>query len=68
LKFRENLGAIKRALHYKKLIGGKKLSLKDGISWCYQGRHMSGISGCGYLYHKYCVLNIEKTKSLEIHA
>jgi hypothetical protein len=63
-----NVGEIRRALHYKRLIRGKKLSLKDGISWCYQGRYRFGINGCKYIYHKYCVLSIEKTKSLEVHA
>jgi hypothetical protein len=68
LKSKENVGVGKRALHYKKLIGGNKLSLKDGISWCYEGRYMSRFNGCGYLYHKNCVLNIEKTKSFEVYA
>jgi hypothetical protein len=68
LKYGENVRATKRALHYKRLLGRKKLSLKDGIPWCYQGRYMFGINGCKYIYHKYCVLSIEKTISLEIHA
>jgi hypothetical protein len=65
LKFEENVGAIEKALHYKKLIGGKKLSLREGIPWCYQGRYMSRISGCKYIYHKYCVLRIENTMLLK---
>jgi hypothetical protein len=58
-----NVGATKKALHYKRLIGGNKSSLKDGISWCYQGRYMSGINGCKYISQILCFEHRKTKKS-----